>query len=41
MKNPVSGMDYTIPGKSLHVWQRQADGSWKILLDLNNMDIVL
>ncbi|MBN1359074.1 MAG: DUF4440 domain-containing protein [Sedimentisphaerales bacterium] len=41
LKNPVSGMDYTIPGKSLHVWQRQADGSWEILLDLNNMDIVL
>lgn len=41
LRNPVSGMDYTIPGKSLHVWQRQADGSWKILLDLNNMDIVL
>ncbi len=41
LKNPVSGMDYTIPGKSLHVWQRQADGSWKILLDLNNMDIVI
>ncbi len=41
MTNPVSGMDYTIPGKSLHVWQRQADGSWKILLDFNNMDIAL
>jgi beta-lactamase regulating signal transducer with metallopeptidase domain/ketosteroid isomerase-like protein len=41
LKNPVSGMDYTIPGKSLHVWQRQADGSWKILLDLNNMDVML
>lgn len=41
LKNPVSGMDYTIPGKSLHVWQRQPDGSWKILLDLNNLDITL
>ena len=41
MKNPVSGMDYTIPGKSLHIWQRQADGSWRILLDLNNFDIAL
>ena len=41
MKNPVSGMDYIVPGKSLHVWQHQPDGSWKIILDLNNMDIML
>ncbi len=41
LKNPVSGMDYSIPGKSLHVWQRQPDGSWKILFDLNNLDITL
>ncbi len=41
LKNPVSGMDYVIPGKSLHIWQRQADGSWKIAFDLNNFDITL
>jgi beta-lactamase regulating signal transducer with metallopeptidase domain/ketosteroid isomerase-like protein len=41
LENPVSGIDYTIPGKGLHVWQRQADGSWKILLDLNSIDVTL
>jgi beta-lactamase regulating signal transducer with metallopeptidase domain/ketosteroid isomerase-like protein len=41
LKNPVSGMDYIIPGKSLHVWQRQPDGSWKIAFDLNNLDLTL
>lgn len=23
-------------GKGLHIWQRQADGKWKILIDINN-----
>jgi beta-lactamase regulating signal transducer with metallopeptidase domain/ketosteroid isomerase-like protein len=41
LKNPVSGMDYIIPGKSLHVFQRQPDGSWKITFDLNNFDLTL
>jgi beta-lactamase regulating signal transducer with metallopeptidase domain/ketosteroid isomerase-like protein len=41
LKNPVSGMDYVIPGKSLHVFQRQPDGSWKIAFDLNNFDLTL
>ncbi len=25
-------------GKGLHVWQRQPDGTWKILIDINNMN---
>jgi ketosteroid isomerase-like protein len=26
----------TIPGKGVHVWQKQTDGSWKILMDSFN-----
>jgi ketosteroid isomerase-like protein len=29
----------SIPGKGVHVWKKQADGSWKILIDMVNMDI--
>ncbi len=38
-KDPSSGQDSTIPGKGVHVWSLQRDGSWKILLDLNNPSI--
>jgi beta-lactamase regulating signal transducer with metallopeptidase domain/ketosteroid isomerase-like protein len=41
LKNPVSGMDYVIPGKSFHIWRHQPDGSWKIVFDLNNVDLSL
>jgi len=29
----------TIPGKGLHVWIKQPDGSWKIQLDIHNTNI--
>lgn len=29
----------TYPGKGVHVWQKQADGSWKILVDVNSANI--
>ncbi len=38
-KDVSTGEDVTIPGKGVHVWTRQQDGSWKILLDLNNVSI--
>jgi beta-lactamase regulating signal transducer with metallopeptidase domain/ketosteroid isomerase-like protein len=38
-KDSTSGQDVTFPGKGVHVWMRQKDGSWKILLDLNNVNI--
>ncbi len=41
MENQVSGQNFTIPGKGIHVWQKQADGSWKILYDLNSPDLKL
>ncbi len=41
MKNPVSGQNFTIPGKGIHIWQRQADGSWKIHYDMNSPDLAL
>ena len=33
-----TGQDVTFTGKGVHVWMRQKDGSWKILLDLNNVN---
>lgn len=39
MKNPSSGNEFTIPGKGVHVWQRQPDDSWKIFIDINNTDV--
>jgi len=36
-KDASSGQDITMPGKGVHVWSRQRDGSWKILLDLHNL----
>ncbi len=30
---------FTYPGKGVHVWQKQADGSWKILVDVNSVNI--
>ena len=41
MENKVSGQNFTIPGKGIHIWQKQADGSWKILYDLNSPDLKL
>ena len=38
-KDETTGQDFTIPGKGIHVWIRQKDGSWKIMLDLNNVSI--
>ena len=31
----------SIPGKGVHVWQKQSNGEWKIFLDLYNVDIRL
>lgn len=31
----------SFPGKGIHVWQKQPDGQWKILLDLYNISIPL
>jgi ketosteroid isomerase-like protein len=30
---------HSIPGKGIHVWQKQPDGEWKILLDIYNVDV--
>lgn len=30
---------FTYPGKGVHVWQKQPDGSWKILVDVNSVNI--
>lgn len=30
-----------IPGKGIHVWQKQPDGQWKILLDIHNTNVPL
>jgi ketosteroid isomerase-like protein len=38
-KDSSSGQDVTFPGKGVHVWSRQEDGSWKILFDLNNVSV--
>jgi ketosteroid isomerase-like protein len=38
-KDKSSGENVTLPGKGVHVWKRQQDGSWKILLDLYNPSV--
>lgn len=38
-KDTSSGENVTFPGKGVHVWMRQQDGSWKILLDLYNVSV--
>lgn len=36
---PKKGADVKDKGKYLTVWQHQADGSWKIIRDINNSDL--
>lgn len=36
---PKKGADVKEKGKYLTVWQHQADGSWKIIRDINNSDL--
>ncbi|MGD2095849.1 MAG: nuclear transport factor 2 family protein, partial [Phycisphaerales bacterium] len=38
-KDASSGENVTLPGKGVHVWRRQKDGSWKILFDLYNVNV--
>jgi ketosteroid isomerase-like protein len=38
-KDKSSGENVTLPGKGVHVWKRQKDDSWKILLDLYNPSV--
>jgi len=40
-KDKSSGENVTLPGKGVHVWKRQQDSSWKILLDLYNVSVPL
>ncbi|MCH8193009.1 MAG: DUF4440 domain-containing protein [Planctomycetes bacterium] len=39
MRDPSSGRAFTVPGKGVHVWQRQPDHTWKILIDIHNTDV--
>jgi hypothetical protein len=34
----AQGEEMTTKGKYLTVWKQQADGSWKIVRDINNSD---
>jgi uncharacterized protein (TIGR02246 family) len=36
---PKSGAAMTDKGKYLTVWKKQADGTWKIIRDINNSDL--
>jgi len=36
---PKSGAEVRDKGKYLTVWKRQADGTWKIVRDINNSDL--
>ncbi|MHB1096355.1 MAG: YybH family protein [Gemmatimonadaceae bacterium] len=36
---PKKGNDISEKGKYLTVWKHQADGSWKIIRDINNSDL--
>jgi ketosteroid isomerase-like protein len=36
---PRSGAEIRDKGKYLTVWKRQADGTWKIVRDINNTDL--
>lgn len=35
----TSNTAFDVPGKGVHVWQKQPDGSWKILVDINSLNI--
>lgn len=37
-KDPSTGKNVTFGGKGIHVWKRQTDGSWKIFIDIYNMN---
>ncbi|MBN2182618.1 MAG: DUF4440 domain-containing protein, partial [Sedimentisphaerales bacterium] len=37
-KDASTGQNIVLTGKGVHVWTRQKDGSWKILLDLHNIN---
>jgi uncharacterized protein (TIGR02246 family) len=38
MVHPKTGAAVTEKGKYITIWRRQADGSWKIIKDINNSD---
>jgi ketosteroid isomerase-like protein len=38
MRDPNTGDPFVTEGKGVHVWQRQADYSWKLLVDVTNRD---
>jgi len=40
-KDDSSGKNVTFPSKGVHVWKRQQDNSWKILLDLYNLSVTV
>ena len=41
-KNPSDPQEIqSFPGKGVHVWQKQPDGNWKILIDIYNVSMPL